>query len=148
MTVTPALIHASKTELIYSFTHDGAAGSTATLTTTGLGAAGTDLRTDQVGGPIRAIALANLTGLGNIAAGGFTQALARALYMGQDATFALGQANVLRAELNIECQSGANDWTVDCNVAATQPTITMTKATATAAVAFLYVRAQNSYFAM
>lgn len=141
MTVTSALVHASRTELVYSFTHDGMAGSTATLTTTGLGAAGSDLRTDQVGGPIRAIALANATGLGNVAAGGFTQALARALYMGQDAAFALGQANVLRAELDIEVQSGASDWSVDCNVAATNPTIVLTKVTAAAGVALLYVRA-------
>ncbi len=144
MTVTPALLFATKTQLAYSFTHDGAAGSTATLTTTGAGAAGTDLRTDQVGGIMRTIAMANTNGLGNIAAGGFTQALARALYMEQDPTFALGQANCPRARLSIECQSGANDWTVDCNVSATNPTITMTKATATAAVAFLYIQANHT----
>lgn len=141
MTVTTALVHASRTELVYSFTHDGMAGSSATLTTTGAGAAGSDLRTDQVGGPMRTIALANATGLGKIAAGGFTQALARALYMGQDATAALGQANVLRAEMEMVVQSGLSEWTLDCNVAGSDPTIVATKASAAAGVMLLYIRA-------
>jgi hypothetical protein len=144
MAVTTALVHATKTELVYAFTHDGAAGDAATLTTTGLGAAGTDLRTDQVGGIMNVIAQANATGLGNIAAGAFTQALARALYQSQDAAAALGQNNVPRCEMYFVPQSGLNDWSVDCNVAATEPTITMTKATTAAAVVLLYIRAQHT----
>lgn len=79
MAVTALLVHVGHNRLRYHLIQDGAAGTTATITSTG--AASPDLLTDSVQGPIKKLAKAPTDGFAAFAAGALIQAQARALWL-------------------------------------------------------------------
>jgi hypothetical protein len=84
MTVTITLVHVGANRLRYLYTGTGVAPA---ITTTG--GASPDLLTDSIAGPIKKLAKAFTDGYGKLAAGAFTQAQSRALWLSDDPTNAV-----------------------------------------------------------
>jgi hypothetical protein len=121
-----------------------------------------DLQTDiataaQVAGvsgtPLRALIRAGIDGFGPIAAGGLTQAQARALFMSDDAAGAvLTNKQVLRAVCSITPRNGAGvplgsiQWAVDVNVDGEgDPVIEVRSSVGEAAAAFLDIHLRHTH---
>ncbi|HEX7095169.1 MAG TPA: hypothetical protein VF183_04765 [Acidimicrobiales bacterium] len=147
--MTATLVWVDGNSLVYRIDNVATLGTSVTITSTG--AATPDLVTDaantsfgQAATALRKIVRAGLDGLGTIAAAGFTQATARALYLG-DASTTIGGVNTPRARIRTQMRTVAADaqLQVDCNVAAGVPTIVVTAA-AVAFNAYLYVELDHS----
>lgn len=130
MAVTLTLVEQGSNRLRYLVNSNATGNTTASLTTTG--AATPDLLTDStfVGpgpSPIRAIALAFTGGIGILAAGAFTQAQARAMWMADNSDTVLGNNKVPRALPRVTPRTGVAVWLVDANVdGAGHPVINIT----------------------
>ena len=115
MTMTAALVKQTSNWLRYLIQHDGEAGDSVTITTTG--AASPDLLTDSVGaGPIKALAKVITDGFAQFPAGAQTLARARALWL-SDWTTSPGNANTTTARCRISPRVGVGgNWTVEANL--------------------------------
>lgn len=139
MATTATLVGQFNNHLRYLLTETGAGGS---ATITSAGTATPDLQTDSLAGPIKAISLVKTNGLGSVAAGGVTQAQARAFLM-SDATVSVGNADVPRTLIRLTPRTGLTVWFVDCNQSSGDPTIVAT-ASAVAGTAYLDIECPGS----
>jgi hypothetical protein len=112
MALTAILVNVTANELVYKITNAATLGTT--LTIPAAGGATPDLATDCVDdtwgraacAALRAVCRAGLDGLGAQAAGGWTQAKARDLLMG-DGTTQAGGPLMPRAEIDLQPATGA-----------------------------------------
>jgi hypothetical protein len=152
MTIAVSRVWTDKNQIVYLLDSDGSpASSTASITASG--AVTPDLVTDgantasgeAIGPAMRRVVRAGLDGLGLIAAGGFTQALARSLLTLDDAAAALGGVLAPRARTSLIKRTGATaNWLIDANVdGSSRPQIDIAVATA-AGTAYLYVQLNHS----
>lgn len=151
MALTATLVNVTANELVYRITNAATLGTTLNITASG--AATPDLATDCVTNTwgrvacskLRQVCRAGLDGLGDQAAGGWTQAEARDLLQGDGATTA-GSPLMPRAELDLQGDSGAAGGPlaeVLVNVSAGVPILTITAA-AVAGDSILRVRLRSS----
>ncbi len=147
MAITISLVEQGSNRLRYLLSSNVTSlTQTANLTTTG--AATPDLLTDStfVGpgpNPINAIALAFKNGLGILAAGAFTQAQARAMWMADTSDTILGNNKVARALPRLTPRTGIAVWLVDANVdGAGHPVIAISSSDV--GTAYLDVEAQGA----
>lgn len=152
MALTAILVNVTANELVYKITNAATLGTT--LTIPAAGGATPDLATDCVASTwgraasaqLRAVCRAGLDGLGNQAAGGWTQAEARDLLVG-DGTTQAGGPLMPRAELDLQPATGVAGGALceaDANVDGSgRPTIVIT-AVAVAGDCYLRVRLRAS----
>lgn len=116
MTMTATLVKQSSNWLRYLLSHDGAAGDSVTITTTG--AASPDLLTDSVGaGPIKALAKVITDGFAQFPAGAQTLARARALWLSDWSGADPGNENTTTARCRLSPRVGVGgNWTVEANL--------------------------------
>jgi hypothetical protein len=152
MSVSVARVWTDKNQIVYLLTAEGspvggttnipaAAGVTPDLVTDGANIASGEAN----GTALRRVVRAGLDGTGLIAAGAFTQALARSLLMLDDATALLGGILCPRAKLRIVKRTGlTTEWLIDANVdGSSRPRIDI-EASAVAGTAYLYVELNHS----
>lgn len=143
MTVTAALISATKTQLAYLITHDGGAGDAVTIPNDA--GVSPDLQTDATGGILKAMMRARVNGYGAFAAAALTQAQARALLQSNDPTSVFGTSNIMRARTWLTTTTGLANWSVDANVdGGGDPVLAVTKAATAAGTAILYIQAGHT----
>lgn len=143
MAVTATLVFAARNRLRYLLAQDGAAGTTATITSTG--AATPDLRTDSVAGAIKNLARARVDGFMGLGPAALTQAQARRLWLGDESgvleTYS-GEA-FARCILTPRDSAVVNTWLIDANVdGGGDPTLNIT-AQAGAGSCYLDVEVSN-----
>lgn len=149
MTTTPSLVWVDRNKLVYLLTNGGSPlGGEGTIPSAG--GATPDLATDvansvfgEAGGrALRTACRAGLDGLGNVAAGGFTQATARALLMlnaGAANANTFGGVLAARLQCSVVPSTGTAAWVVDVDVDGSgRPEINVTS-TAAAGTAYLHV---------
>jgi hypothetical protein len=150
LALSAALVRATQNRLRYLILNRSSGGEFpvfgTTLTIPNDGGATPDLRTDAdtVGGPIKRIMNAGVTGIGLIAAGAMTQANARALLM-EDRTSNIGNEAVPRACTTIVHRAGdAVFYTIDANVDAQGDPILEFACEPVAGDYYLDIRVQHS----
>ena len=149
MAVTASLVFVGHNSIRYLLVQDGAAGTTATITTTG--AVSPDLLTDSVQGPLKKLAKAFTDGFGVLSPGALTQAQARALWLSNwTADPAAGDpagviSAIKTAKVTWEPDSvGLLGWFFDANVdGGGHPTINIT-APAAASQGYLDIAVDNA----
>lgn len=154
MTTTPSLVWVDKNQIVYLLTNGGSPlGGEGTIPSAG--GVTPDLATDvannvfgEAGGKaLRAACRAGLDGLGTVAAGAWTQALARALLMlnaGASAVNSFGGILAARLQCNVVPSTGTAAWVCDVDVDGSgRPEINVTS-TAAAGTALLYVKLAHS----
>lgn len=99
MAITKTLVKATPNQLQYLLTHDGAAGDALVIPNS-------DFAADMVAGP-----LAELRGMGEDAAAGFSQALARQALLADTA-----DEDIEHAQCSLTGRSGIVTWFVDADV--------------------------------
>jgi hypothetical protein len=157
MAVTALLVHVGRNRLRYHLIQDGAAGTTATITSTG--AATPDLLTDSVEGPIKKLAKAFTDGFAGFAAGALSQAQARALWLSAWVVTPGGHGGttpapgdpaginslIKTARCRVIPTSSGQYFTVDANVDGSgHPTLEITTPAGTPGTCFLDVEVPNA----
>ncbi len=137
MATVISLVLAESNRLRYLLVNDGLGQTIPNLTTTG--AASPDLATDALYGPLKQIVNAFANGLGILAAGAFTQAQARAMWMGDSSDTILGNNKIPRAICRITPRTSSQinnalQIDIDANVDGTgHPVIVMASVGTTSA---------------
>ena len=113
MANTAALVFQGHNKLRYLITADEAGGAFSVPNDAG---ATPDLQTDTLGGPLKQIALAGVNGIGTVAAGGLTQAQARAILLADSSGANVGNEKVPRATCTVAGRTAAVAMSVDADV--------------------------------
>lgn len=126
MAVTASLVFVGHNRLRYLLVSDDGTGA---VTITSSGAATPDLQTDSVAGPVKNISKVVANGYGKLAAGGVTQAQARALLLSNGAVATVGQ-NVVTLVTRLD-PATSYGWQVDVGVSSSSPIINISAISAT-----------------